>query len=106
MAYIAFCGTPKGEAHSIAADSNSCAIVADNSVARPFHSRGQLNPSILAGHDATSGNAHPRESTAVTLDAVTKQLEEEGIASFVKSFEALLGGVGSKRSQLAGAAAN
>jgi transaldolase len=45
-------------------------------------------------------------AVGIDMDAVTRQLEEEGIASFVKSFELLLAGVGSKRSQLAGAAAD
>ncbi len=38
----------------------------------------------------------------IDIDAVTHQLEEEGIASFIKSFESLLDGVEAKRSQLAG----
>jgi transaldolase/glucose-6-phosphate isomerase len=38
----------------------------------------------------------------IDIDAVTHQLEEEGIASFIKSFESLLAGVEAKRSQLAG----
>lgn len=42
----------------------------------------------------------------IDIDAVTNQLEEEGIAAFAKSFDSLLSGVASKRSQLAGAAAD
>jgi transaldolase len=38
----------------------------------------------------------------IDLKAVTDQLEEEGIASFIKSFESLLDGVESKRAALAG----
>jgi transaldolase len=38
----------------------------------------------------------------IDLKAVTDQLEEEGIASFIKSFESLLAGVESKRAALAG----
>ncbi|HET7056754.1 MAG TPA: transaldolase [Thermomicrobiales bacterium] len=38
----------------------------------------------------------------IDIDAVTHQLEEDGIASFIKSFESLLAGVEAKRSQLAG----
>ena len=38
----------------------------------------------------------------IDIDAVTDQLEDEGIASFIKSFESLLAGVEAKRSQLAG----
>jgi transaldolase len=39
-------------------------------------------------------------SAGISLDQVTAQLEEEGIASFTKSFEALLAGVENKRSAL------
>ncbi|MCC6704925.1 MAG: transaldolase [Thermomicrobiales bacterium] len=42
------------------------------------------------------------ETTGIDLKAVTDQLEQEGIASFVKSFESLLAGVESKRAALAG----
>jgi transaldolase len=38
----------------------------------------------------------------IDIDAVTHQLEEDGIASFIKSFESLLAGVEAKRSQRAG----
>jgi transaldolase len=41
-------------------------------------------------------------AAGIDIDAVTHQLEEEGIASFIKSFESLLDGVEAKRSQLAG----
>ncbi len=40
-------------------------------------------------------------AAGIDIDAVTEQLEEEGIASFVKSFETLLAGVESKRAALA-----
>ena len=45
-------------------------------------------------------------AAGIDIDAVTAQLEEEGIASFAKSYDALLAGVAAKRSQLAGAAAD
>ena len=38
----------------------------------------------------------------ISIDAVTQQLENEGIDSFTKSFESLLSGVEAKRAQLAG----
>ena len=38
----------------------------------------------------------------ISIDAVTQQLEDEGIESFIKSFESLLAGVDAKRAQLAG----
>jgi transaldolase len=40
--------------------------------------------------------------SGISLADVTHQLEEEGIASFVKSFDSLLAGVESKRASLAG----
>jgi len=45
-------------------------------------------------------------AVGIDIDAVTKQLEDEGIASFSKSFDTLLAGVESKRSQLAEAVAD
>jgi len=40
-------------------------------------------------------------AVGIDLDAVTQQLEDEGIASFTKSFEQLLAGVEAKREKLA-----
>jgi transaldolase len=45
-------------------------------------------------------------AAGIDIDAVTTQLEDEGIASFAKSYDSLLAGVASKRSQLAGAPAD
>jgi transaldolase len=45
-------------------------------------------------------------AAGIDIDAVTAQLEDEGIASFAKSYDSLLEGVASKRSQLAGAPAD
>jgi transaldolase len=45
-------------------------------------------------------------AAGIDMDAVTAQLENEGIASFAKSFDSLLKGVAAKRSQLAGAPAD
>ena len=41
------------------------------------------------------------DAAGIDITAVTHQLEEEGIASFVKSFESLLAGVEAKRAELA-----
>lgn len=41
-------------------------------------------------------------AAGIRIDEVTAQLEDEGIASFVKSFESLIAGVESKRASLAG----
>jgi transaldolase len=45
-------------------------------------------------------------AAGIDIDAVTAQLEDEGIASFSKSYDSLLEGVAAKRSQLAGAPAD
>ena len=45
-------------------------------------------------------------AAGIDIDAVTAQLEDEGIASFAKSYDSLLAGVAAKRSQLAGAPAD
>lgn len=45
-------------------------------------------------------------AAGIDLEAVTLQLEDEGIAAFAKSFDSLLEGVAAKQSQLAGAAAD
>jgi len=45
-------------------------------------------------------------AAGIDINAVTAQLEDEGIASFTKSYDSLLEGVAAKRSQLAGAAAD
>ena len=42
-------------------------------------------------------------AAGIRIDDVTKQLEDEGIASFIKSFESLLSGVESKKNALAAA---
>lgn len=44
------------------------------------------------------------KAAGIDIDAITKQLEEEGVASFAKSFDDLLDGVEGKRKALAGAA--
>ena len=45
-------------------------------------------------------------AAGIDMTAVTAQLEEEGIASFAKSYDSLLAGVAAKRSQLAAAPAD
>jgi transaldolase len=61
-----------------------------------------IDKDLAAAHKTMADLA----AAGIDIDAVTAQLEDEGIASFVKSFESLLAGVSAKRSQLAGAAAD
>jgi transaldolase len=59
-------------------------------------------------HNLTEAHRTMDELAAagIDVDAVTRQLEEEGIASFAKSYDSLIAGVESKRSRLAGAPAD
>ena len=59
-------------------------------------------------HDLADAYKTMEDLAAAGIDiaAVTAQLEDEGIASFAKSFDSLIAGVESKRSLLAGAAAD
>jgi transaldolase len=81
-----------------------------NTMPRPtiaaFLDHGTVERTVDQDVDAAHQTMEDLAAVGIDMDAVTKQLEEEGIASFVKSFESLLEGVGSKRSQLAGAAAD
>ncbi len=81
-----------------------------NTMPRPtiaaFLDHGTVERTIDQDLDDAHQTMKDLAAVGIDMDAVTRQLEEEGIASFVKSFESLLAGVGSKRSQLAGAAAD
>jgi transaldolase len=81
-----------------------------NTMPRPtiaaFLDHGTVERTIDRDVDDAHQTMKDLAAVGIDMDAVTRQLEEEGIASFVKSFESLLAGVGSKRSQLAGAAAD
>jgi transaldolase len=58
--------------------------------------------------DVAQAHETMRELAAagIDIDAVTAQLEDEGIASFAKSIDSLLAGVSAKRSQLIAAPAD
>jgi hypothetical protein len=45
-------------------------------------------------------------SVGISIDDITRQLEDEGIEAFIHSYDDLLDGVESKRSALAGAVGN
>ncbi len=61
-----------------------------------------IDKDVIAAHKTMADLA----AAGIDIDAVTAQLEDEGIASFAKSYDSLLEGVAAKRSQLAGAAAD
>ena len=76
-----------------------------NTMPRPtieaFLDHGTVNRTIDTGVEEAAETMAALETAGIDFQAVTDQLEEEGIASFVKSFESLLAGVASKRAQLA-----
>ena len=61
-----------------------------------------INRDVAAAYKAMTDLA----AAGIDMAAVTAQLEDEGIASFAKSYASLLDGVAAKRSQLAGAPAD
>ena len=76
-----------------------------NTMPRPtieaFLDHGTVKRTIDTGVEEAARTMAALEAAGIDFQAVTDQLEEEGIASFVKSFESLLAGVASKRAQLA-----
>lgn len=67
-----------------------------------FLDHGAVARTVDAGLDKARAAMDRLADAGISIDAVTAQLEEEGIASFVKSYESLLAGVESKRAALAG----
>ena len=76
-----------------------------NTMPRPtieaFLDHGTVKRTIDTGVEEAAKTMAALEAAGIDFKAVTDQLEEEGIAAFVKSFESLLAGVASKRAQLA-----
>ena len=81
-----------------------------NTMPRPtiaaFLDHGTIAPTIDKDVAGAHKTMQDLAAAGIDIDAVTARLEDEGIASFAKSYDALLQGVAAKRSQLAGAAAD
>jgi transaldolase len=81
-----------------------------NTMPRPtitaFLDHGTVARTIDRELDAAYKTMVDLAAAGIDVAAVTAQLEEDGIASFAKSFETLLAGVATKRSQLAAAPAD
>ncbi len=81
-----------------------------NTMPRPtiiaFLDHGTVARTIDTGVEEAAETMAALEAAGINFNAVTDQLEEEGIAAFNKSFESLLSGVASKRAQLAAAPAD
>ena len=81
-----------------------------NTMPRPtitaFLDHGTVARTIDRDLDAAYKTMVDLAAAGIDVAAVTAQLEEDGIASFAKSFDTLLAGVATKRSQLAAAPAD
>jgi transaldolase len=69
-----------------------------------FIDHGRVLPTLEEGVEQARLAIQDLASLGINIDQVTDQLEEEGITSFIKSYEELLAGVDTKRSALAAAA--
>ena len=81
-----------------------------NTMPRPtivaFLDHGTVARTIDTGVAEAAATMAALAAAGIDFQAVTDQLEDEGIAAFVKSFDSLLSGVASKRAQLAAAPAD
>jgi transaldolase len=81
-----------------------------NTMPRPtiaaFLDHGTIARTIDKDLDAAYKTMTDLAAAGIDMRAVTAQLEDEGIASFAKSYDSLLAGVAAKRSQLAAAPAD
>jgi len=68
-----------------------------------FLDHGTVRRTVDADYDAVHGVADDMAAAGISIDDITRQLEEEGIDTFVKSYEDLLAGVEGKRAALAAA---
>jgi len=66
-----------------------------------FRDHGTVKRTIDAGVDAARAAVAELRAIGIDLAAITQQLEDDGVASFAKSFDDLLAGVEGKRRELA-----
>ena len=65
-----------------------------------FRDHGTVARTIDQGVDEARATMATLKEAGIDIDAVTQQLEDEGVASFAKSFDDLLAGVEAKRQDL------
>ena len=68
-----------------------------------FQDHGNVRRTIDEGVDEARATMAALKQAGVDINAVTQQLEDEGVSLFAKSFEDLLAGVEEKRQALQGA---
>lgn len=65
-----------------------------------FLDHGTIAPALGQGLDNARSQLKQLADLGIDLDAITQALQDEGVASFAKSFESLMAGVAAKRDQL------
>ena len=65
-----------------------------------FRDHGTIAPTLEADMDEARAQLARLAEVGVDLDAVTQQLQDEGVSKFAKSFEALMASIAEKREQL------
>lgn len=68
-----------------------------------FLDHGTVRRTVDADYNAAHGVMDDLAAAGISIDAITRQLEDEGIDTFVKSYDDLLEGVEAKRGALAAA---
>jgi transaldolase len=68
---------------------------------KAFLDHGSVARTVDTDFAAAQDVVHRLEALGISLDAITAKLEEDGISTFMTSYDDLLAGVESKRSQLA-----
>lgn len=66
-----------------------------------FLDHGKLSSSLRAGLDEAKEHISRLATLDIDLDSVTKRLEDEGVGSFMKSFDSLMEGIANKREKAA-----
>lgn len=66
---------------------------------KAFNDHGNVAPTLEADLDGAHQTLRELASLGVSLDEITTQLEDEGVAAFEKSFDTLLEGIEKKRDQ-------
>ena len=67
-----------------------------------YNDHGVLDPRLLRGLDEARALFRRLPELGVPVDELIGQLEEEGVAAFIKSFESLLATLEEKRARMAG----
>ncbi|MCU0539131.1 MAG: transaldolase [Desulfobacterales bacterium] len=67
---------------------------------RAFMDHGRAAPTLTQGLDTAERQVERLAALGIDLNAVTRRLQEEGVAAFVTPFQALMGSIESKRQRL------